>query len=384
MSGGHRIHDVAVRRGPRLPRPHAARESEARYSFSISCRRSGGFGLVISIASSADPMSTQRSREEWQSLLAISFITLAIVSLVLVPLIGQRYVRPLHHEMKLLAEPGRGWVTQMHVALALQGAALRDYVETRLPGSAARFRDAADAQIVASDNLSLLAEKLGPEVQRRFADVRNLERRWHETAEAVVSAPLPEAGAMSSSQDLFESLLLASGRLDEAIDAASQTRRVRIEAAERTLRTVTMMLGFVALAAVVAVIALGRRVRQGALLAEQRRANLQEAVESRARLIRGISHDLKNPLNAIDGHAQLLLADMRGQLCEGQRDSIERIRAAAGSLIALVDDLLRLSIAESGQLRLHNREVDVANLVTEVCEGLRPGALAARHELSVS
>src|SRR5688500_20282731 len=108
MSGGHRIHDVAVRRGPRLPRPHAARESEARYSFSISCRRSGGFGLVISIASRADPVSTQRSREEWQTLLAISFITLAIVSPVLVPLIGQRYVRPLPPQMKLLAQAGRG------------------------------------------------------------------------------------------------------------------------------------------------------------------------------------------------------------------------------------------------------------------------------------
>src|SRR5688500_20389577 len=114
MSGGHRIHDVAVRRGPRLPRPHAARESEARYSFSISCRRSGGFGLVLSIASSADPVSTQRSREKWQSLLSISFITLAIVAILLVPPIRQPYFRPLHHGMKLLPEPVRRWVTRLH------------------------------------------------------------------------------------------------------------------------------------------------------------------------------------------------------------------------------------------------------------------------------
>ena len=44
----------------------------------------------------------------------------------------------------------------------------------------------------------------------------------------------------------------------------------------------------------------------GAAAANDGRLRLERATESRERLMRGIGHDLKNPLNAIDGHAQLL------------------------------------------------------------------------------
>jgi len=38
----------------------------------------------------------------------------------------------------------------------------------------------------------------------------------------------------------------------------------------------------------------------------RRQARLQSVLESRGRLMRGFSHDVKNPLGAADGYAALL------------------------------------------------------------------------------
>lgn len=147
---------------------------------------------------------------------------------------------------------------------------------------------------------------------------------------------------------------------------------------------ITLMLGLVALSAVLVVMSLGKQLRSTAAAAERSNAELRAATESRARLIRGISHDLKNPLNAIDGHAQLLLNGLRGELSFSQEDSVTRIRGAAAMLIRLVDDLVTLSVAESGHLPLETREVEIGELVREVCEENRATAQTFCHTLSLS
>src|SRR5688572_32397021 len=64
------------------------------------------------------------------------FLGVCVALLVLLPVAAHWYVRPLQDDMRHVAEPGRGLVTRMHVAIALQGAALRDHLETRSPGAA--------------------------------------------------------------------------------------------------------------------------------------------------------------------------------------------------------------------------------------------------------
>ena len=95
---------------------------------------------------------------------------------------------------------------------------------------------------------------------------------------------------------------------------------------------------------------------------------------ARARFMRGVSHDLKNPINAIDGHAQLLEDEMRGPLTAEQRDSIARIRRSARALMALIEDLLELARAEAGQLTVRLDRVVLRDVVREVVEQHRAAA----------
>jgi signal transduction histidine kinase len=106
-------------------------------------------------------------------------------------------------------------------------------------------------------------------------------------------------------------------------------------------------------------------------------------MESKARLMRGLSHDLKNPLGAIDGHAELMLDGIRGPITEPQRQSLERIRSAVHALLGLITDLLELSRAEAGYLSIEPRRTDPAALVRDAAEEHRAAIEAAGLTLEV-
>ena len=309
----------------------------------------------------------------------------ALVALVAVPILGDLYVRPLHHEMRVVAEPGRSLVTQIHVALAIEGAVLNDYLESRDTSLVRRYREALASEQQAYERLRPLAARLGESVAARFAEVDSLQAAWHAGIDRYLSDPETARAARSvrevMHEDVYEELLLSSARLDGAINDAAQQRRAAILAAERTQRWSTAVLGLLALVAAVIVTWLGRRVRAFAVESERRRLALEQAAESRARLMRGISHDLKNPLGAIDGHAQLLEEGILGPLAEPQLASIGRIRKSVRSLLTLVEDLLELSRAEAGQLRIVARAVPFDGIVHDVVEEHR--ASAAAHDLSL-
>lgn len=105
--------------------------------------------------------------------------------------------------------------------------------------------------------------------------------------------------------------------------------------------------------------------------AERRREELEQVTRSRERLMRGFSHDLKNPLGAADGHAQLLEAGYAGEISEEQRDSIVQIRRSIRAALGLIEDLLQLAKAESGQIEVQRKPVDVREAVRDVADTFR-------------
>jgi len=124
---------------------------------------------------------------------------------------------------------------------------------------------------------------------------------------------------------------------------------------------------------------------RAALLAEtqSRRRELERVMESRARLIRGFTHDLKNPLGAADGFAQLLEEGVLGELEPRQKEGVEKIRSSLESSLRLIGDLLELARAESGQLELRCEPTDLAALAREAAETHRAQAAAAGLALEV-
>jgi len=82
------------------------------------------------------------------------------------------------------------------------------------------------------------------------------------------------------------------------------------------------------------------------------------------RLMAFIVHDLKNPVNSMDLHAQVLLRG--GRLTEGDRDSVTQIRAEAKQLARMILNLLDVSKAEEGKLSPKYEEVDFAAVARSV------------------
>jgi signal transduction histidine kinase len=78
-----------------------------------------------------------------------------------------------------------------------------------------------------------------------------------------------------------------------------------------------------------------------------------------------VSHELRTPLNSILGHAQLLLET---ELSESQAEDVRLILAGGRHLRELIDDILDLSMIESGELELRFTACDLGELVDELVD----------------
>ena len=117
--------------------------------------------------------------------------------------------------------------------------------------------------------------------------------------------------------------------------------------------------------------------------AREGRRELERVMKSRSRLMRGFSHDVKNPLGAADGYAELLAADIYGPLSAEQRESVERLRRAIQCALALIDDLHDLARSEADHVMLSPRPVDLGELLRASGEEYRAAARARGLSLSV-
>ena len=93
---------------------------------------------------------------------------------------------------------------------------------------------------------------------------------------------------------------------------------------------------------------------------------VRAADRDRAAFLAAVSHELRSPLNAILGFADILMTEVDGPLSPEAREEVEQIRGSGKHLADLISDILELSALESGQLRLSRSRVDVAAVAREV------------------
>jgi signal transduction histidine kinase len=91
----------------------------------------------------------------------------------------------------------------------------------------------------------------------------------------------------------------------------------------------------------------------------------------RSQFLAGLSHELRTPLNAILGFTHLLESESDGPLSADALEALEMIRTSGEHLKSLIDDILDLSAAETGQLRLTRNLVNVYGLADEVVRQAR-------------
>ena len=99
------------------------------------------------------------------------------------------------------------------------------------------------------------------------------------------------------------------------------------------------------------------------------RANLERARAAdrdRAGFLAAVSHELRSPLNAILGFADVLVSEVDGPLTPAAREEVDQIRGSGVHLLELINDILEFSALEGGQLKLTRSRVDLAQVAGEV------------------
>lgn len=101
----------------------------------------------------------------------------------------------------------------------------------------------------------------------------------------------------------------------------------------------------------------------------QHNLNLDKLVKERTAEIRKFlgmaAHDMRNPLSAIRGFSEMMIDDESSDLNEDQVEMIKAIYNASNDMLHLVNDLLDISVIDSGELSLEMNPVDLIRLIKE-------------------
>ena len=124
--------------------------------------------------------------------------------------------------------------------------------------------------------------------------------------------------------------------------------------------------------------------------AERERDEAEIANRTKSEFLAKLSHELRAPLNAIIGFAQMLgrssAADDSADddLPEQHRHGLAQIRQAGWHLLDMINDVLDLSRMEAGSLRLTLAPLSLADLAQEALAMVEPAALQAGISVELS
>ncbi len=109
----------------------------------------------------------------------------------------------------------------------------------------------------------------------------------------------------------------------------------------------------------------GQVSRAVALTLERQARQDTERLALVGRMLAGVAHDLRNPMTAISGYAQLMAID---DSAAAREERCARVLAQIDEMTAMINDLLAFA---RGDNRLHPVTVDVTRLARDVEESLR-------------
>src|SRR5258708_18412088 len=93
-----------------------------------------------------------------------------------------------------------------------------------------------------------------------------------------------------------------------------------------------------------------------------------EVARQKASFLSLITHELRSPLNNINGYLDLALDGVAGELNEQLREFIQRARAGSEQMFSLIENLLLLARVDAGQWRLNREIISLQNVITDAVE----------------
>lgn len=314
-------------------------------------------------------------------LLPVTLVALALITLAIVAVSIDRQMVVLAREITNVADPFRAAVRETQTSLALETAGTRGYLLTGDSGFAAGHREARARRQAAAARLLVIARRTDPEIRALADTLSALLVPADATLDSLYSGRITRqdfVARLPAQQRRLEGVMATLTQIGVAVNRATAARFARLQRALRRTVILSLILVVITVGASIQVTRLGLSYRRLAVEAqharaeaERRRIESERIAESRARLVRGFTHDVKNPLGAADGYLDLLESGYI-EPDEGVRGARRTVRAA----LSLIEDLLTLARAESGEIAIRRAPFDLAEVTRQALADARPHAIS--------
>ncbi len=111
-------------------------------------------------------------------------------------------------------------------------------------------------------------------------------------------------------------------------------------------------------------------------------AQARRALAAKSDFLGKMSHELKNPLNAVIGYSEILIEDS-AETDVQKREDLGSILSAGHRLLGLIETLLELSRLDAGKAELRVEEFELGGFVEKMVSRSRPSIVAGGNELIV-
>jgi signal transduction histidine kinase/ActR/RegA family two-component response regulator len=105
---------------------------------------------------------------------------------------------------------------------------------------------------------------------------------------------------------------------------------------------------------------------------------------AKSQFLANMSHELRTPLNAIIGYAEMLQEDAEDNGDSAAVQDLGRILTAGKHLLSLLNEVLDLSKIEAGRMEAVSAPFDVAELLEDLVETMRPIAEQNHNEIMLA
>jgi len=96
----------------------------------------------------------------------------------------------------------------------------------------------------------------------------------------------------------------------------------------------------------------------------------QEIAQAKNEFVSIVAHELRTPMTSIKGYIDLILQGAVGEVNQGQRHFLGIAKSNVDRLSDLISDLLDTARIDAGRVRLEPEPVQIAELVSSVCESI--------------
>ena len=108
---------------------------------------------------------------------------------------------------------------------------------------------------------------------------------------------------------------------------------------------------------------------------KEQNEKILEADKIKNEFLANISHELRTPLNSILGFADILSAELYGNLNDKQKDYINDIKASGTHLLGMINEVLDMSKIEANAMKIVKSRFWISRAVNEVTNIIMPLAL---------